>query len=501
MADTHGAPIDATNEPAGAVPAPDDAADRAAREREAGLVRGVRWRLVAWSGGSTLLVLLALGLALYVSVATSLASTGLAALEQRAEEIRSFGRGPSGPGGADSPIDFLFGGGGTFAIVIAPDGTAIGPRQISIPRGLPNTEAAAAAARSGRDVRTSTITVRQLTVPVRQLTVPVDTNEGRYFVQVVQDRTAEDRTLESLVVVLVFGGLVVVLVAVAFGAVYASRALVPIRESLAGQRASLRRQREFAADASHELRTPLTVIRSSVEHLRRNADRPVATVGEALVDIDAEVEHLTTLVDDLLLLARSDSGAITLERVPLHLDDVATDAAASLAKPAAAAGVRIEVDPEPTTALGDPARLRQLVTILVDNAIRHSPRGATVRVVVRPPGAGHEAAMLAVEDSGPGVAPEDRLRVFDRFWRAPGAPAGGTGLGLAIARWIAEHHDGWISVGGSPDGGARFEVTLPNAPGTGSRPGAHDNAHERAHEGARDDAGADGRTPAPETPS
>ena len=144
---------------------------------------------------------------------------------------------------------------------------------------------------------------------------------------------------------LIVGGLVVVLVAVGFGAVYARRALVPIRDSLAAQRTALRHQREFAADASHELRTPLTVIRSSVEHLRRNPARPVGEVGDALGDIDAEVQHLTTLVDDLLLLARSDSGAVTLERVPLHLDDVAAEAAAALAQPAAAAGVRVEVDP------------------------------------------------------------------------------------------------------------------------------------------------------------
>jgi signal transduction histidine kinase len=445
--------------------APVDETELAASETDARLVRGVRWRLVAWSGGSTLLVLLCLGVALYVSVASSLEATGLAALDRRAEEIQSFGRGPAGPGGPDSPIDFLFGGGGTFAIVIAPDGTAIGPRQISIPGGLPNAEAATIAARTGRDIRTATITVRSRIdtaqrVPVRQLTVPLDTSQGRYFVQVVQDRTAEERTLQSLVLALVVGGLVVVLVAVGFGAVYARRALVPIRESLAGQRASLRRQREFAADASHELRTPLTVIRSSVEHLRRNADQPVANVGDALVDIDDEVAHLTTLVDDLLLLARSDSGAVTLERVPIHLDDVAADAAGALAKPAADAGVRLEVDPVPTTALGDPARLRQLVTILVDNAIRHSPRDGTVRVTVRPSPSGAEAT-LVVEDAGPGVAPEDRERVFDRFWRAPGAPAGGTGLGLAIAKWIAEHHDGSISVEPSAAGGARFDVRIP----------------------------------------
>jgi signal transduction histidine kinase len=441
-------------------------AEERASETDAGLLRGVGLRLVAWSGGSTLAVLLALGVALYLSVASSLEATGVAALDQRAQEIRSFGQGPTGPRGAGSPIDFFFGGGGTFAIVITPTGDAIGPRQLAVPDGLPDTDAASAASSSGRDVRTSTITVRapgdrSQTVPVRQLTIPLDTSEGRFFVQVLQDRTAEERTLQSLVLVLVLGGLVVVLVAAGFGAVYARRALVPIRDSLTAQRAALRRQREFAADASHELRTPLTVIRSSVELLRRNPEQPVARVGEALTDIDAEVSHLASLVDDLLLLARSDSGAVTLERVPLHLDDVATDAASALAKPAGDAGVRIEVDPTPTPVVGDPARLRQLVTILVDNAIRHSPRDGVVRVVVRPDGA---AASVAVEDQGPGVPPPDRERVFDRFWRGPGAPAGGTGLGLAIARWIAEHHQGSIAVEDAAGGGARFLVRLPAGP-------------------------------------
>ena len=84
-----------------------------------------------------------------------------------------------------------------------------------------------------------------------------------------------------------------------------------------------------------------------------------------------------------------------------------------------------------------------------------------MRVVIRPAG---DAATLVVDDAGPGVAPENRERVFDRFWRAPGAPAGGTGLGLAIAKWIAEHHDGSISVNRSEAGGARFEVRLPGQP-------------------------------------
>jgi two-component system sensor histidine kinase CiaH len=444
---------------------PRDAAERGAAEADARLVRSVRMRLVAWSAGSTLLVLLVLGIALYLSVASSLQASGMALLDDRARDIvASITR--QVPSAGDPRTDFIFGGGGTFAIVIAPDGSTIGPPRFSLPAGLPDHDAATAASSSGRDVRTRTVSFvgpgsQAFAVPVRQLTVASQVTQGQFFVQVIQDRTAEARTLDSVVLVLVLGGLVVVLVAIAFGAVYARRALVPIRESLGAQRTALRRQREFAADASHELRTPLTVIRASVEHLRRQRDRRVGEVGESLEDIDAEVQHLTSLVEDLLLLARSDSGAISLERVPLHLDDVAAEAAAALAQPAATRGVTLVVDPEPTAVVGDPARLRQLVMILLDNAIRHSPRDASVRVVVRSDAG---AASVAVEDAGPGVRAEDRSRIFDRFWRAPGAPAGGTGLGLAIAKWIAEHHDGSISVDQSAAGGARFEVRLPTHP-------------------------------------
>jgi signal transduction histidine kinase len=170
------------------------------------------------------------------------------------------------------------------------------------------------------------------------------------------------------------------------------------------------------------------------------------------------------MVDDLLLLARSDSGAITLEHLPVELDDVASDAASALAASAEARNVRLVVDPEPAPVTGDAARLRQLVMILVDNAIRHSPAGGEVRILVRPPADAAGAMTLAVEDDGPGVRPEDAPHVFERFWRAPGAPAGGTGLGLAIARWIAEGHRGTITVTSKPDGGARFEVRLPGRP-------------------------------------
>jgi signal transduction histidine kinase len=460
------------------LPTGPDRADLEAAEVDARLVRSVRRRLVLWSGGTTLVVLLVLAAALYFSAASTLERSGMAVLDDRAGELVAAVRGERQSPDDGPPTDFFFGGGGTFAIVIAPDGTAIGPRQFDLPSGLPDRDAVTAAVASGRDVRLRTVTFRgppgdpSVAVPVRQLTVSSESAQGRFQVQVLQDRTSEARTLDSLLAVLGVGGLIVVLVAFGFGTIYARRALVPIRNSLTAQRVALRRQRDFAADASHELRTPLTVIRSSVDHLRRNAKQPVEKVGDALEDIDAEVEHLTSMVEDLLLLARSDSGAITLEHLPVELDDVASDAASALAASAHARNVRLVVDPEPAPVSGDAARLRQLVMILIDNAIRHSPVGGEVRILVRPAAGAAGFTTLAVEDDGPGVRPEDAPHVFERFWRAPGAPAGGTGLGLAIARWIAEGHHGTINVATGPDGGARFEVRIPRRPTQPDHPGA-----------------------------
>ena len=430
----------------------DDVAESEALATDGRLIRRVRWRLVAWSSLSTLAVLVVLGAALYFIAARTLEAQGLRQLDNRIDQLRGIRPDVDEPG-----LGFIFGGAGsgTFAMVLNRDGEAVGRHPPPIPDGLPIQSSIDACASSKRDVRLAT--VRE--TPLRVLTERIETNVGPVYVQVIGDRTAEETTLNAILRVLLFGGAVVVLVALGFGAVYARRALVPIRESLAAQRLALRRQREFAADASHELRTPLTVVRASLEHLRRHADEPVRAVGDALDDIGAEVEHLTSLVDDLLLLARSDSGAISLDRLPLDLGDVAAAAASSLAKPASAKDVSVEVDPEPAIVSGDAARLRQLVMILVDNAIRHSPTGGHVRVAVRREGG---SAFLDVEDDGRGVTPEDMPHVFERFWRASGAPSGGTGLGLAIAKWIVDRHHGSIEVSNRQGGGAHFRVRLPS---------------------------------------
>ncbi len=432
--------------------AAEDGADRRAQDADERLVRGVRLRLVLWSGGITLAILVVLGAALYVAVDRSLAFGAEAQLDRRANQvIDALNRNRPGP-----QLGFAFGGdnANTFALLIDPDGEGVLPRD-GIPVDLPHDASADQARQTGHDVVAETTIANG---SARVLSRPVRAQNGTFVIQVAQDRGPEIATLRTTLAVLLGGGAVALLVALGFGAFYARRALVPIRQSLSGQRGALRRQREFAADASHELRTPLTVIRSSAEHLLRHRDQRVGEVGDAVGDITAEVEHLTSLVDDLLLLARSDSGAVGLAREPLDLGDVAASAASSLLQPATDRGVRVVVDPEPAALSGDPARLRQLVVILVDNAIRHTPSGGEVRVAVRSE-AGN--ATLAVDDDGPGVRPEDMPRIFDRFWRAPGAPSGGTGLGLAIARWIVERHGGRIEVANRPGGGATFTARLP----------------------------------------
>jgi two-component system, OmpR family, sensor histidine kinase CiaH len=432
---------------------------------DAALVRRVRWRLLAWSSGSTLVVLLVLGSVLYAAVAGSLAKAATDQLYGRATSVvanavNSF----AGPYPAIGPPAFqgvtqidgqpglVIGGpaSGTVATLTQVNGPDIGA-------GAPGDQLVdKAALEAVSQTGQSSVTEATIAgVSWRVLTLPVTTPTGTMLVQILGDRSDEQRTLSVLLIVLIAGGLVAVAASVGVGWLYAERALVPIR-------VAMRRQREFAADASHELRTPLAIVRGSVEHLRLNRDQPVAEVGAALDDIDAGTQRLTALVEDLLVLARTDSGAIELDRQATDLGEVTLDAAGGLASVAREAGVDVQIDAEPVTLSGDVDRLRQLVVILVDNAIRHAASGdSTSRSVEVSAKTIDGSAVLTVDDNGPGLRPEDLPRVFDRFWRAPDSPPGGTGLGLAIAHWIVERHGGTITAANRPTGGARFEVRLP----------------------------------------
>lgn len=433
-----------------------DSSKRAGHEEDLHLLRRTRLRLMAVSGVVTLLILIALGGATYATVADRVANAGL----QQLSEIAKTGH--IGPASDDYVYTVSGPRAGVYPIAVDPQGSVVAnSRMAALPAGLPDKAGLAAVAKAG-DLDVRDITLSDGT-PLRVMTY-FSLGAPGYKVQLIQNRSGEVGLLNILGTVLLVGGLLALLASLLAGYLYAGRALVPIRQSIDRRQAALQRQREFAANASHELRTPITVIGASVEDLKRNRKSKVADVGEALDDIDAEVQLMTALVEDLLLLARTDSGVVQIERVPLDLGDVAADAASTLATLGHDRGVYVVLDPLPTPVTGDPLRLRQLVTVLVDNAIRHSASGTTVQVSVRPDGG---AALLQVDDHGSGVKPEDQSRIFERFWRADDAPAGGTGLGLAIAKWIVEQHGGSIGVTNRPEGGASFRARLPNLPATG----------------------------------
>jgi signal transduction histidine kinase len=222
-------------------------------------------------------------------------------------------------------------------------------------------------------------------------------------------------------------------------------------------------QRQFVADASHEMRTPLAIIRSDLDILRRRP-RSVAEHEEFERGLDEEIARLSALVEDLLTLARADSGQAELASEFVYLDALVAAVAAAVGRLAEAKGVALEMCLERDVAvMGDPARLHQLALNLLGNAVKYTPAGGHVRVTV---GARDGAARLEVADSGVGIPTEDLPRVFDRFYRADEArsrAAGGVGLGLAIARWCAEAHGGQIAVQSRPGAGSVFTVSLPLA--------------------------------------
>ncbi len=227
-------------------------------------------------------------------------------------------------------------------------------------------------------------------------------------------------------------------------------------------------RRALVANVSHELRTPVAALHAVLENL---ADGVVPADDATLAVALGQTERLSTLVRDLLDLGRLDAGLATLDLQPVRVraayDGVVAEAD-HLAR-----GVRYVIDaPDDLVVPADPARLHQLLANLVDNAARHSPPGGTVTLRGR---VATDAVLLEVVDQGPGIAAEERERVFDRFVTSaePGAGGGGTGLGLAVARWVAVLHGGRIEAAAAgadaPDAptapGALLRVTLPDTPG------------------------------------
>ena len=236
-----------------------------------------------------------------------------------------------------------------------------------------------------------------------------------------------------------------------------------VRKSTAPVERTIEHMRRFMADAAHELRTPLTVLRSRAEVALQQPRAP-DEYEEALRGIEREAHRLGGLVEDLLTLARADAGERPLARERVYLDDLTLDAAGAAKAIAQAKGVSLELEEfDEALVEGDPTLLRQLVMILLDNAVKFTGRGGEVRVRV---GAPSDRPTLVVEDTGVGIAPEQLPHVFERFYRgdparsrtADGHGAVGAGLGLSIAKWIADAHEAEIVLTSDSGEGTRVQV-------------------------------------------
>ncbi len=232
-----------------------------------------------------------------------------------------------------------------------------------------------------------------------------------------------------------------------------SRLAASFNEMLGALEVSLRQQRQLVADASHELRTPLTSLRTNLELLARGHPTDEAERHLVLTDLVAQMERLSTLVADLIDLARDEEAAVPVEE--LQLDELVVDALAGVRGRYPA--VTFQLSSQPTVVTGARSRISRAITNLLDNAAKWSPPGGTVEVSVA-------AGEVVVRDHGPGIAPEDAPHVFDRFWRASSARGmPGSGLGLSIVKDVAEKHGGSVTLDPAPGGGARFRLRLAGA--------------------------------------
>jgi two-component system OmpR family sensor kinase len=241
--------------------------------------------------------------------------------------------------------------------------------------------------------------------------------------------------------------------------------LAQIESAVAARARSEERLRRFVADASHELRTPLAGISGFAQLYRMGGADVAATMDR----IERESVRLTDLVDDLLLLAQVDEQGLQLRRAPMDLRTLAADALHDLraldpARAVTLTGPGSTADPQPAPVEADEARLRQVVSNLVGNAVAHTPAGSAVRIGV---GTSDGRSVLELADTGPGLPPEAAGRVFDRFYRADTSrtrdQGGGAGLGLAIAWSLVTAHGGELTVDTRTGEGATFRLSLPSS--------------------------------------
>ncbi|AEF93252.1 integral membrane sensor signal transduction histidine kinase [Desulfotomaculum nigrificans CO-1-SRB] len=280
--------------------------------------------------------------------------------------------------------------------------------------------------------------------------------QGPGFLVIFLSIERDMEVLSFLLAALSIAGILCLALAFYSSLFLADKALIPIRKSW-------QRQRDFVADASHELRTPLAVMQTNLELVMGNPNETVADQEIWLKNVQTEISHMTRLVEDLLLLARIDSEQQLLELSRFSLDQAIYDVIKPIIPMAETKGIKLRLEIEPQVEFnGDEKRIKQLVVILIDNAIKHTPAGGEVALKMANRGSSVE---ITVSDTGEGIEPEHLEKIFERFYRIDKARSkSGTGLGLSIADWIVKSHHGSIKVKSSPGKGTTFLVMLQNRP-------------------------------------
>ena len=270
-----------------------------------------------------------------------------------------------------------------------------------------------------------------------------------------KDVTALYSGLQKATYALIFLGVLALIIATVIGHIMAGRAIIPMKEAYD-------KQKQFAADASHELRTPLAVVMASAELLLADKSITNPFLREVIEDLKGEVKKMSKLVSDLLTVARSDNNAFKVKFQKLDLGKLLEQNVRMMTPLAEKKKVSlIGADFRKVTIQGDEQKIKQLILILVDNAIKYTPAGGRVFVTLEK--AEDDRVIFSVQDSGIGIAREDQEKIFERFYRVDKARSremGGNGLGLSIATEILHLHDGRIKVESELGKGTKFTVEL-----------------------------------------
>ena len=283
----------------------------------------------------------------------------------------------------------------------------------------------------------------------------IQVDDMEQLVYVGKDVTALYSGLQKATYILIFLGLIALIIASIFGHIMAGRAIIPLKEAY-------EKQKQFAADASHELRTPLAVVMASADLLMADPSIDNPFLKEVIGDVKSEVKKMTQLVSDLLMVARSDNNALKVKIQRVDLGDLLEQNVRMMTPLAEKKEISLTGGNFRKVMIDcDEQKIKQLILILVDNAIKYTPNGGNVTVEM-----GEDTAQkvyFSVKDSGIGIEPEDQKKIFERFYRVDKARSremGGNGLGLSIATEILRIHDGKIFVDSEPGQGTTFTVEL-----------------------------------------